>query len=178
MKPWSDSSLSIIDSNDGKNYILHLILNIEELNWVLCAWVCVEEVYLWGQGLCSWPRGNSEHNLVWTWRQEAATAKLEVSARDLLTLRLWDLSTLFSLDHTQTSSHTCWETELTHTYTLKRVCANNTHTDTHTLGRQQSGVSWRDRDTLAFQQPESLDRSGPHTLMYTQIDTHTHTTQL
>lgn len=46
-------------------------------------------------------------------------------------------------------------------------------THRRTLRRQQSGVSWRDRDTLAFQQPGSLDRSGPHTLIDTKPHTHT-----
>ena len=138
----------------------------------VCGW------YQWGQGSCSWPRGNSQHNLVWTWRQEAATAKLEVSAGDLLTLSPGDLSTLLSLYHTQASLHTCSETEhismRTDTHTRmewkkerkkKSACMIPAHR------RQQSGVSWWDRDTLAFQQPGSLDRSGPHTLKHTK---HTH----
>lgn len=155
------------------------------LSWVLCVCVCVsgEGWYPWGQGSCSWPRGKSQHNLVWTWRQEAAMAKLEVSAGDLLTLRLGDLSTLLSLYHTQASLHTCSETEHTskhaHTHTHKhewaKICACTIPTHKHTLRRQQSGVSWRDRDTLAFQQPGSQDRSGPHTLMHTKTHTHTHT---
>lgn len=86
-------------------------------------------------------------------------------------------STLRSLYHTQASSHTCAETEHTsmHAYTLghkwewKKTCACTITTHRHTLRRQQSGVSWRDTDTLAFQQPGSLDRSGPHTSKFAAL---------
>lgn len=44
-----------------------------------------------------------------------------------------------------------------------------------TIRRQQSGVSWREADTLTFQQPGSLDGSGPHTHARRRTQTHTHT---
>lgn len=97
--------------------------------------VCIG-LYQWGQGSCSWPPGNSQHNLVWTWRQEAATAKLEVSAGDLLTLRGRDLSTLSSLYHTQANLHTCSETEHTSTHTHKNI--HEPHTGTHS----QATAEW------------------------------------
>lgn len=117
-----------------------------------------------------------------TWRQEAAAAKLEVSAGDLLTLELRDLSTLPPTHtHMQACTHVLNQSTQvcahTHTHTHKQAPAQCTYTCSHTYRRRQSGVSWGDRHTLAFQQPESLDRSGPHTRRCTKTHTHTHSSQ-
>lgn len=99
-----------------------------------------------------------------------------------------DLSTLLSLYHTHRRARAHMfrnrvhkYAQCTHSHTngqgkkkqKKNTCACMIPTHRRTLRRQQSGVSWRDRDTLAFQQPGSLDRSGPHTLMDTKPHTHT-----
>lgn len=103
------------------------------------------------QGSCSWPRGDSRHNLVWTWRQEAAVAKLEVSAGDLLTPR--PFNSPLPLSHTQASSRThvqkqsaqvCAVHTLTHKWTgekktkKKHMRLHDPHTQAHT----QATAEW------------------------------------
>ena len=91
--------------------------------------------------------------------------------QDLQTLRLRSFNSLLPLSHTDEHAHMFGSRA--HKYVCMRARVHRhihtwmgPHTQAHTWRRQQSRVSWR--DTLAFQQPGSLDRSGPHTLVLTK----------
>lgn len=138
----------------NKDYGLGKLQKIKEFTWikkkrkkrvewssVYVSVCCKEGLYQWGQGSWSWPRGNFQHNLDWTWRQEAAAAKLEVSAGDLLTRRLRDLfNSSLPISHTGKLAHMCrnraHKHTRIHTHTQmgvkkKHAPAQSPHTGTH-----------------------------------------------
>lgn len=142
----------------NKDYGLGKLQKIKEFTWfkkkkkvewssVYVSVCCKEGLYQWGQGSWSWPRGNFQHNLDWTWRQEAAAAKLEVSAGDLLTRRLRDLfNSSLPISHTGKLAHMCrnraHKHARLHTRTQMGVKKNMRLHNHHTQAHTQATAEW------------------------------------